>query len=59
MDADAATLDDGAAHREQVVALEAQLRAAHSELDRLRRSRSFRLGNAMLEPLRALRKLLG
>jgi 8-oxo-dGTP pyrophosphatase MutT (NUDIX family) len=59
MESDAAAPDDGAAHREQVVALEGQLRAAHSELDRLRRSRSFRLGNAMLEPLRALRKLLG
>jgi hypothetical protein len=59
MDVDAATLDDGAVTPEQVVALEGQLRAARSEVDRLRASRSFRLGNAILEPLRALRKLLG
>ncbi|MGH9096814.1 MAG: phytanoyl-CoA dioxygenase family protein, partial [Acidimicrobiales bacterium] len=59
MDADAAAPDPGAVTREEVVALEGQLRAARSEVDRLRRSRSFRLGHAMLEPLRALRKLLG
>ena len=41
------------------VPLEEQLQAARSELDQLRRSKSFRLGHAVLEPLRALRKLLG